>query len=97
MGAVNLADKIFNFFLIVVKNRMHVAEEENIAVPELWQPTRHNLNFRCHAPYTSTLDYQCTWIHPPQREVCGGSLARATLTMLLFQGFDSETYCQKIM
>ena len=29
---------------------MHVAEEENIAVPELWQPTRGNLNFRRHVP-----------------------------------------------
>ncbi|HEX7228115.1 MAG TPA: hypothetical protein VF353_10095, partial [Candidatus Binatia bacterium] len=34
--------------LIIVKDRVHVAEEQNVAVPELWQPTWGDLNFRRH-------------------------------------------------
>jgi hypothetical protein len=55
MGAVNLTDEVVNFFLIIVKNRMHVAEEQNVSVPERWQATRDNLNFRCHVGYTNML------------------------------------------
>ena len=50
MGAVNLTDEIVNFFLIIVKNRMHVAEEQNVTIPESRQPTQRNLNFGRHVP-----------------------------------------------